>query len=405
MQSAISRRQLLLASGGAMAFGAPALRRSAAGQASPVASGDPATTVHAIAERALSDLDLRALIVRVTIDGVEVITEAFGESMSGVPATTEMHFRNGSVAISYVATLLLRLVDQKLVGLDDSLAIWLPELPDAERVTLRMLANMTAGYPDYVPQADFTAANYADPFRRWTPQELIDYGAGKPRVFEPGTNWDYAHTNYVILGLALEKLTDRPMDELLREQVLDPLGLVNTRNAETAAIPEPVLHSYSSERRAALGIPAGVRFYEESTFWDPSWTITRGAIQTTNIYDMTATAEAIGTGALLTPESHREQVEPKLIGFGAPLDGCLTCRTLDGKYSYGLGVAISDGWILQNPLFAGYGSTEAYLASRRIAIAVATTPGEAAFDDQGNYKQGGNLSLPIFRAIAAALTD
>jgi hypothetical protein len=68
-----------------------------------------------------------------------------------------------------------------------------------------------------------------------------------------------------------------------------------------------------------------------------------------------------------------------------------------------LGVFISGSWLYQNPLFAGYGSIEAYLPSKRIAIAVATTPGEAAFDDEGNYKDGGNLSMPIFRKIGTLL--
>ena len=59
----------------------------------------------------MADGHLKAAIVRVTVDGREVLTEALGESMTGVPGTTDMHFRNGAVAISYVATLLLQLVD------------------------------------------------------------------------------------------------------------------------------------------------------------------------------------------------------------------------------------------------------------------------------------------------------
>jgi CubicO group peptidase (beta-lactamase class C family) len=83
---------------------------------------------------------LKSAIVRVTIDGKEVVTSASGESMTGVPATTDMHFRNGAVAISYVATLLLRLVDEKKVSLDDKLSKYLPDVPHADRVTLRQLA-------------------------------------------------------------------------------------------------------------------------------------------------------------------------------------------------------------------------------------------------------------------------
>ncbi len=386
---------------------------SAAGAPSHVAAGQPAmpptsatsaqaAALVALARDAMAQNDLKAVIVRVTIDGQEVVTAALGESMTGVPTTTDMHFRNGAVAISYVATLLLRLVDQQVVGLDDTLSNWLPELPDADRVTLRMLANMTAGYPDYVPNEQFTQDNYLDPFRQWTPQELIDLGLSTPRVFAPGANWDYSHTNYVILGQALERITGRPLAALLREYVLDPLGLNNTESFSTAAIPEPVLHAFSSERRAALGIPRGTRFYEESTYWNPSWTLPQGAIQTTNIYDMTATAVAVGEGTLLSPASHAAQVDPRLLGFGAPLEGCANCRTLNMVYNYGLGVVLSGAWVLQNPAFGGYSAAEAYLPAKKIAIAVATTFGEQSFDEQGDYKHLG-AATELFAAIAAHL--
>jgi CubicO group peptidase (beta-lactamase class C family) len=361
---------------------------------------DQAAAIIAIAREAMTKYSLNAVILRVTIDGREVVTAALGESMTGVPATTDMHFRNGAVAISYVSTLLLILVDEGVVRLDDPLSIWLPELPDAEGVTLRMLANMTAGYPDYVPVEQFIVDSYANPFRQWTTEELIAVSLAQPRLFAPGTNWDYAHTNYVILGLALEKATGRPMSELLRERVLDPLGLRNTVSSDTPAIPTPALHAFSSERRVALGIPPGARFYEESTYWNPSWTITHGAIQTTNIHDMAASAVAIGEGTLLSAASHQAQVAPSLLGFGSVLPGCRTCHPLDDIYNYGLGIVRSGNWLLQNPLFSGEAGVMAYLPSRKIAIAVAVTFGEDAFDEEGNYTNHGDT---LFRAIGAYL--
>lgn len=192
------------------------------------------------------------------------------------------------------------------------------------------------------------------------------------------------------------------MAELLREQVLDPLGLSSTQSWSTAVIPSPVLHAFSSERRQALGIPPGTRFYEESTFWNPSWSFAQGAIQTTTIYDMNATEAAIGEGTLLSPASHRAMIAPDLLGFGSPLAGCPACHTLEESYVYGLGVVISNGWLLQNPLFGGYGAVEAYLPSKKFAIAVATTYAEESFDDEGNYKYG-NVSQQIFAAIGALL--
>lgn len=381
----------------------PASTSTPAATLTPGASGQTgqASDIEALVQAAISQYFLRAAIVRVTMGGAEVITTALGEAMTGVPATTDMHFRNGAVAISYVATLLLRLVDQGVLSLDDPLSKWTPELPDADRVTLRMLASMTSGYFDYVRDADFNTALYADPFRQWTPQELISISVSHPHVFAPGTNWDYSHAGYVILGQALERATGEPMAMMLREQVLDPLGLNHTKSETTAAIQEPALHAFTSERRAALGIAPSTRFYEESTYWNPSWTLTHGAIQTTNIYDMTATAEAVGTGELLSPQSHQEQVAG-MLGFGSLLEGCPTCHTLDQTYDYGLGVVLSRGWILQNPLLGGYGGIEGYLPSQQIAIAVATTYGEGAFDDEGEYKNG-NASQLIFNAIAAYL--
>src|SRR5215207_1904154 len=368
-------------------------------QATPmtVPPGDRAEAILAIARDIMEKQDVKAVVLRVTIDGQEVVTEALGESMTGVPATTDMHFRNGAVAFFYVSTLLLRLVDQKMVSLDDPLATWLPDLPDAEQVTLRMLANLTAGYPDYVQNPKLSQEVYAYPFRQWTPQEQIALSLPTPRLLAPGTNWDYSHTVYVILGQALEQITGQPLDDSLQEQVLGPKDLTNTVAWATAQITEPVLHAFTSERRQALGIPASTPFLEESTYWNPSWTFAQGAIQTTDIVDMTTTAVAVGEGTVLSPESHQAQIAPDLLGFGKPLKGCPACHTLDESYTYGLGVVITGDWIVQNPLLAGYGAVAAYLPPQKIAIAVATTYGEGAYDDQGNYKYSSHQD--IFAAI------
>jgi CubicO group peptidase (beta-lactamase class C family) len=370
---------------------------------SPTSSADAtrADAVMRIVRDTMAQAHLKAAIVRVTVDGKEVVTQAVGESMTGVPATTGMHFRNGAVAISYVSTLLLKLVDEKKVSLDDKLSKWLPEIPNAERVTLGQLAQMTSGYVDYViGNTAMNEALYANPFRRWTVHDILSYAISQPLLYEPGTNWNYAHTNYVLLGLALEKATGQEMSKLLTDKVLRPLGLTNTVNSLTPEIPSPVLHAFSSERRVALKIPAGTPFYEESTFWDPSWTITHGAIQTTNIYDMEATAVGIGSGKLLTADSYKKMVTTELRGKTHKQPGCTTCDAMNDIYTYGLGLVISGNWLLQNPLMSGYAALEAYLPSQKVAIAVAATYAPEAFDDQGDYR---NEADTLFRRIGAEL--
>jgi CubicO group peptidase (beta-lactamase class C family) len=394
----IARRIACVVFAFAIACGCGAPHSPAPPNAADTAKSD---AVMRVVRNFMTQAHLRAVILRVTVDGKEIVTQAVGDSMTGVPAGTDMHFRNGAVAISYVSTLLLRLVDEKKLSLDDKLSKWLPDFPQAQRVTLGQLAQMTSGYPDYViGNQQFETASYANPFQQWTTQDILGQISARPLLYEPGTNWNYAHTNYVLLGLALEKATGQDMPTLLQNEVLGPLGLNATANSETPEIPGPVLHTFTSERRAALKIPAGTPFYEESTYWNPSWTITHGAIQTTNIYDMEATAVGVGSGKLLLADSYKKMVSTALRGKTHTQPGCPTCFDQNEGYTYGLGIITSGDWLLQNPLFSGCAGVEAYLPAQKVAIAVAVTYAAEAFDDQGNYSNQADI---LFRKIGAVM--
>lgn len=215
---------------------------------SRVSEGGWARGVLRIAELARAEMDLKSVILRVTVEGREVITTALGESMTGVPADPAMHFRNGNVAISYMGTALLKPVDQGKARLDDPVARRLPDLKDGERITLRMLAASTTGLVDYVKAPGFAESVSADPFRQWTAKELVAISTSRQRLYEPGTNWSYSHANFVLLGAALEKITGTRLDVLLQRDVLCPLGLRETRNSFTPDIPAPVLHAFPADR-------------------------------------------------------------------------------------------------------------------------------------------------------------
>jgi CubicO group peptidase (beta-lactamase class C family) len=389
----------VLALGASLATSVAAGASSATAVASATTPGDQAAHIAAIVRKAMKADHLNAAIFRVTVDGKPIVTGAFGTSMTGVPATTAMHFRNGSVAFSYLTTLLMKYVDEHKVSLNDKVARWLPRLPEANQVTLKMVANMTSGYPDYVSDPKFVAKFYQNPFHQFTNAELLAFAFSRPVSFRPGKNWGYAHTNMVILGQILQMVGGKPLATLLRQNVLGPLGLTNTVAAETAAIPDPVLHAFSSERRDALGISPGTPFYEESTFWNPAWTTPAGATETTNIYDMTKTAEGIGSGALLSKSSYQAQTGPNLLGFGHAQRGC-ACVKQTNRYNFGLGIVRTGSWLVETPSFGGYAAAEAYLPSEKIAIAVAITFAPKAFDAHGNSS---NSSDPIFRAIGAYL--
>ncbi|MFD9302075.1 serine hydrolase domain-containing protein [Streptomyces sp. NPDC060048] len=360
------------------AAAAPAAPGRCAATSGPV--GGEAREILDIARRAKGELALKSVILRVTRDGREVVTGALGESMSGVPVTADMRFRSGSVAIAYMATVLLQLVEQGKAGLDDPVTRWLPDLPDLpgkDKITLRMLGSTTSGLHDYVSDPKFIAALYAAPFRHWTTGDLLSYPLAHPLWYEPGTNWSYSHINFVLLGAALEKISGIPLDELLQQRVMGPLGLKGTANGFTPQIPAPVLHSYDAERGT----------YEESTYWDPSWTTAPGAVQTTHICDLARSAQAIGSGELLSPASFTTQLDPGTVGLGHSTKDCpaTVCSAQVEDRHFGFGLIVSKGWVLQNPSFSGFAAIQAYLPAERLAIAVTATVEPGA--PEGNAAQ------------------
>ena len=321
------------------------------------------------------------------LDGREVLTDALGESMTGVPAEPNMHFRAGSVAFAHIGMTLLKLVEEGTVGLDDTVERWLPDLPNNDKITLRMLATNTTGLHDYVTDPEFLKVLEQYPFRQWTPKELVGYPLGHSFWYEPGTSWSYSHANYVLLEAALEKITGTRIDELVREKVTGPLGLRNTRNSFTPEIPQPVLHAFTSERG----------LYEESTFWNPSWTTGPGAVVTTHICDLARSAQAVGSGELLSPSSYRTLLDPGTVGLGGGTATCPAeiCLKQTEAAHFGLGVIVVNGWVVQNPSFSGYAAIQAYLPSKRLAIAVSATKTAETAE--------GNMAEVVAERIATAL--
>jgi CubicO group peptidase (beta-lactamase class C family) len=265
----------------------------------------------------------------------------------------------------------------------------------------QMIADSTSGYADFVYQPALLNGIYRDPFRQWTTAELIKIGTSAPPTFPPGTNLAYSHTNYAILGTVLAKVGGKPLGQLMQQYIFAPMALKQTQWSDTPRIPEPVLHTFSSERRATLGIPPGTPFFEDSTFWNPSWTAPEGASQTTDIADLTTSIEAIGSGKLLSTQSFPEQTNPNPVGFGHPAPGCAACTQNTAARSYGMAVILLGHWIIANKFYAGSGAAVGYLPSARLAIAVVTTYQPSAFDSQGNVTDAGPAIMSsVVRAVA-----
>lgn len=179
------------------------------------------------------------------------------------------------------------------------------------------------------------------------------------------------------LGEALSAITGKSVDKLIRERIVEPLGMRGTQSHQTAVIPEPVVHAYTKERST----------YEERTFWNPSWTLAKGSVMITDIHDLATSARAIGKGELVSEKSHKEQVGSSLVGLGEPTKKCPenVCAKQTSGFHYGIGTFIVGGWILQNPSFSGWGALQAYLPEKDLAIAASAN---ATHFSYGSYVVG-----------------
>lgn len=148
-----------------------------------------------------------------------------------IPLTVAHRFPFGSVGKTFVAAVALQLVAERKLALDARLAeqlgapAWLSALPNGDAVTLRMLLRHQSGIPDHVDTDGFWTAALADPDKSWRGDELAAFVAGRDPLFAPGEGWAYADTNYVLVGLAIERASGCAWHEEVVTRLLAPHAL------------------------------------------------------------------------------------------------------------------------------------------------------------------------------------
>ena len=192
----------------------------------------------------------------------------------------------------------------------------------------------------------------------------------------PGTCWSYAHTNFVILGKVLEKATGRPLEDLIKEGILDPLSLKDTRSEVDRYHPgacSPLLRCRTRQVRGVdlLGPVLDARKRRDDDIEHHRHPEERGRHR---------------HGTLVSPHSHSLQLAPLTAKF----------KPWSQSRFYAFGVFVDNGWVVQNPSFAGYAATMTYLPSWKLAVAVSVTAQEKS-------SLNGNLSTNVMKDIAVYL--
>ncbi|HYM83351.1 MAG TPA: serine hydrolase domain-containing protein [Candidatus Dormibacteraeota bacterium] len=169
-------------------------------------------------------------------------TASVADAAHATPMTPDTAFCLASITKTFVAALAIQLVGERRLTLDAPVAPLLPGLGLDRRITLRMLLDHTSGLPDIFMAPGIDRALLAAPDRAWTLAASLAFDR-RPRAV-PGTSWAYSNTNYLLLGVLLEKVTGQPFASLVRTRLLDPLGLRSAyvQIAEAAPVPVAVGH-------------------------------------------------------------------------------------------------------------------------------------------------------------------
>ncbi len=186
------------------------------------------TKVDTIAAQILRETGVPSASIAVVKHGEIVYVNAYGDARLNpkTAATPEMRYAIGSISKQFTASAILLLEQEGKLNLNDPISKWLPDLTDANEVTVREILSHTSGYQDFWPQ-DYVPPMMMKPM---PPQDILDRWAKKPLDFKPGTRWQYSNTNYVIAAQIVEKITGEPFFKFLYDEILKPLDLSSAIN-------------------------------------------------------------------------------------------------------------------------------------------------------------------------------
>jgi D-alanyl-D-alanine carboxypeptidase len=293
------------------------------------------------------------------------IALASGESDTArhIPMRPTDRMLQGSVGKTYVAAVAMQLVAEGKLDLDAKIERylghepWFDRLPNAHDITVRELMRHTSGLVRYEFQPAATAALRADPFKTWTPEDRLAFIFDTRAPFAAGKGWEYSDTNYIVLGMILERLLGEPYYTALEKRVLVPLGLSNTIPSNTPELPG-VVNGYAGPNNDLGGYDASMR--DGRLRVNPQFEWTGGGIA--------STADDLSRWARLLYEGRA--FDPKLLP--TMLDA--VPARLGPNTAYGLGVIVRqtpDGPVWgHSGFFPGYATEMLYNPATHVAAAI-----------------------------------
>jgi D-alanyl-D-alanine carboxypeptidase len=292
------------------------------------------------------------------------LATGFSDREAKTPMKPSDLMLQGSVGKTYAAALAMQLIKEGKINLNERIEkylgreTWFARLPNSKEITVRMLMNHTSGLVRYEFKDEFARDLTANVDKVWKPEELIAYIFNTKAPFEAGKGWDYSDTNYIVLGMIIEKVTGKRYYDLVRKRILQPLKLRDTVPSDSRTIPG-LVQGYAGEGNPFGGTDAMI--VNGKFAINPQFEWTGGGIASTT-EDLARWAKAMYEGrafdARLLPDM--------LTGTPAPM--------LGKEAKYGLGVIIRPTMFGtsygHSGFFPGYITEMIYFPDHKIALAL-----------------------------------
>ena len=269
----------------------------------------------------------------------------------------------GSVGKTYVAAIAMQMLHAKQFSLDDTLdkffgkEPWFPRIANASKITVRHLMTHTSGIVRYEFNPQFTKDLSANPDKVWSGEDRLAYLFDAKPPFAPGEGWEYSDTNYIVLGMIIERVGKKPYYEQLKTRILEPLKLTDTVPADSRTVPG-LVQGYAGPNNPFGGSDEMIKDGKFAV--NPQFEWTGGGLAVTAL-DLAKWGKAMYEGKAFAPE-----MLPKMLD-GVP-------ARLGPESKYGLGVIIRPSPLGitygHSGFMPGYQTELVYFPDSKVSIAV-----------------------------------
>ena len=287
---------VLMVAAGSSAYAFAARPESGQAVSGQAVSGKPPAGLQRAADQLVADGVPGVIIMTRRGRHVSDVVAGLADKATGQLMRPQDRVHIGSITKTFVATVVLQLAAEGRLSLNDSVQKWLPGVITGHgyhpaQITIRELLQHTSGLRDYTSNPEFHNAQDPEALEKtWRPQQLVNIAL---RLGPPVHGWLYSDTNYILLGMIIQKVTGRSPITEIRDRILGPLGLHDTSFPLTSKqIPPPYAHGYYG--------PVDV-----TKLVNPSVAWTAGAMIST-VNDVARFYRALLTGRLRPPEQQRE---------------------------------------------------------------------------------------------------